>query len=613
MKQGSPENVSDGIKPSLPLESLDSGESEGDLNEALQSVLGHKNGKTLEGEVGGSGCELVRRIVEGINAEVNRSIAQEESSPESEEIESSQKSNSELVRNNLELPSDPDKKDSVATNVESGSPGKLNSIASKIGSLLKVDSKSEYAKRLWGWLETGISTIYPALLGFFSAGVDYIRKIPEVIRTGLEQMQVNGMRAMDTPIYGELIKGLERIVRMNSLELASFCAVITGFVLWLGGGRIIDAKRQKSIQTMCRLGKREKIKEAYRKFLLRLGFSEVAMASLSTYLSYEHIWPWLVENDQWILKLQEQNYGAFYQHEIMPGVSLPAVLAPLVLVGLTVADVRRRILGAIFSSTGAEKGKKVEAVSLQEGEALKLRIPDKVVISEKDKIALRIVGNEIVVYQGDLVVLYGDSGHGKTTLFNILLGEYGLGRKGMRELLKKQKKAGEKGVVSMQGSGVAFSCRGKMCCSEQKSSFGKQPSKSIIRFTGNEFSSFSKKEIFEKVGAKNLIDRQDCSKLSGGETKRLSLAAALATNASIFLFDEPLEGLDDSNKAIILEVIKKLRTQGKTVIVVTHNTKLLKECFLGEDFGLKMSSMVLMSKEEESNGWKYCVAKQVSP
>ncbi|MCO7245078.1 ABC transporter ATP-binding protein [Halomonas sp. Mc5H-6] len=59
--------------------------------------------------------------------------------------------------------------------------------------------------------------------------------------------------------------------------------------------------------------------------------------------------------------------------------------------------------------------------------------------------------------------------------------------------------------------------------------------------------------------------------LSGGQKKRVLLARALAQQASILLLDEPLAGVDPPSEQLILDVLRRERELGKTVIMVTHD------------------------------------------
>jgi len=62
--------------------------------------------------------------------------------------------------------------------------------------------------------------------------------------------------------------------------------------------------------------------------------------------------------------------------------------------------------------------------------------------------------------------------------------------------------------------------------------------------------------------------------LSGGEQQRVCIARALVTNPSILLADEPTGNLDQENGRRVLEIIGRLKKEGMTVIMVTHNPEI---------------------------------------
>jgi manganese/zinc/iron transport system ATP- binding protein len=78
------------------------------------------------------------------------------------------------------------------------------------------------------------------------------------------------------------------------------------------------------------------------------------------------------------------------------------------------------------------------------------------------------------------------------------------------------------------------------------------------------------KEALEKVGMLDFSERQ-ISQLSGGQQQRVFLARALAQQADIYLMDEPLAGVDAATETTIFELLKTLRDEGKTVLVVHHD------------------------------------------
>ena len=77
------------------------------------------------------------------------------------------------------------------------------------------------------------------------------------------------------------------------------------------------------------------------------------------------------------------------------------------------------------------------------------------------------------------------------------------------------------------------------------------------------------KELLEAVGLSEKKDSYPCE-LSGGQQQRVSIARALAMKPDILCFDEPTSALDPELTGEVLKVIKGLRDEGRTMIVVTH-------------------------------------------
>lgn len=77
------------------------------------------------------------------------------------------------------------------------------------------------------------------------------------------------------------------------------------------------------------------------------------------------------------------------------------------------------------------------------------------------------------------------------------------------------------------------------------------------------------RDYLEMVGMENFAHRQ-ISQLSGGQQQRVFLARALIQEADIYLMDEPFVGIDLGTRQVIMDILHKLRDQGKTVCVVHH-------------------------------------------
>jgi putative ABC transport system ATP-binding protein len=80
-------------------------------------------------------------------------------------------------------------------------------------------------------------------------------------------------------------------------------------------------------------------------------------------------------------------------------------------------------------------------------------------------------------------------------------------------------------------------------------------------------------DALELVG---LIDRKNhkANELSGGEAQRVAIARALVNNPKIILADEPTGNLDSVTTQEILEILKALKQQGKTIIMITHDNEI---------------------------------------
>ena len=82
----------------------------------------------------------------------------------------------------------------------------------------------------------------------------------------------------------------------------------------------------------------------------------------------------------------------------------------------------------------------------------------------------------------------------------------------------------------------------------------------------------------DRVGMKDFAQRQ-IGQLSGGQQQRVFLARALAQGADLYVLDEPFAGVDAATEKAIIDVLKALRAEGKTVVVVHHDLATVAEYF----------------------------------
>ena len=86
------------------------------------------------------------------------------------------------------------------------------------------------------------------------------------------------------------------------------------------------------------------------------------------------------------------------------------------------------------------------------------------------------------------------------------------------------------------------------------------------------------KQLLELVGMADRMYHKP-SELSGGQKQRVAIARAMANDAPIILADEPTGALDSKTSRSIMDIFHTLNnTQGKTIVLITHNSDLAAEC-----------------------------------
>lgn len=191
--------------------------------------------------------------------------------------------------------------------------------------------------------------------------------------------------------------------------------------------------------------------------------------------------------------------------------------------------------------------------------------------SEIEVVALQ--GLDLLVKRGELMAIVGNSGSGKSTLLNML---GGLDRPSAGQLFvdgKNLLKFTDKDYVDYKRSTVGFVW--------QNNARNLVPYLTAVQnvelpmlLQGRKKRRERALELLDKVG---LLKRKNSrlDQMSGGEQQRVAIAIALANNPKLLLADEPTGSVDTKTSNVILDIFKELnRTEGLTIVIVTHDVKL---------------------------------------
>ncbi len=185
-------------------------------------------------------------------------------------------------------------------------------------------------------------------------------------------------------------------------------------------------------------------------------------------------------------------------------------------------------------------------------------------VSYRGKPAIRNVS--VVVGQGLRVGLIGPNGAGKSTLLRALVGLL-VPDTGRVELFGRPVREARKLVAYVpQRSEVDWDYP---VVAEEVVLMGRFPHVGWVRRPRPEDRRVAR-ECLRQVGMEALAHRQ-IGQLSGGQQQRVFLARALAQEARLLLLDEPFVGVDAATEEAIYGLLDRLREEGRTVVVATHD------------------------------------------
>lgn len=177
-------------------------------------------------------------------------------------------------------------------------------------------------------------------------------------------------------------------------------------------------------------------------------------------------------------------------------------------------------------------------------------------------------GVSLVIEQGELVVVLGPSGSGKTTLLNLV---------GVLErptagsvVVAGSELAGldEAGRTAFRRARVGFVFQFFNLVSTLTAL---ENVALVLELTGRDEPERRAREALVAVGLAGRLSHFP-GQLSGGEQQRVAIARAVAKQPALLLCDEPTGALDLETGRLVLEELRRVNREGRTVLVVTHNS-----------------------------------------
>lgn len=184
-------------------------------------------------------------------------------------------------------------------------------------------------------------------------------------------------------------------------------------------------------------------------------------------------------------------------------------------------------------------------------------------------------GINLKIKEGEFIAVMGPSGSGKSTSMN-LIGSLDVPTKGEIYLDGENiSHLSESDLAGLRGNKIGFIFQ----------QFNLIPNLTVKEnvMLPMDFQGIPKKEreeIAEDILAKvNLEERMDFypNQLSGGQQQRVAIARALANDPEVILADEPTGNLDTKTGEKVMDFLKALNKEGKTIIMVSHDPELSKE------------------------------------
>lgn len=184
-------------------------------------------------------------------------------------------------------------------------------------------------------------------------------------------------------------------------------------------------------------------------------------------------------------------------------------------------------------------------------------------------------GVSLTIMPGEMVAIIGHSGSGKSTLMNMLGcldtptgGSYYLHNKNVSSLSDNE-------LSDIRNQEIGFIFQGFNLISNLDAA-GNVELPLIYRGVDKKTRRKLALQALQMVGLEERVKHRP-SEMSGGQQQRVAIARAIAARPPLVLADEPTGNLDSKSTQEILEILKSLNREGRTVIIITHDNEIAEQ------------------------------------
>lgn len=180
------------------------------------------------------------------------------------------------------------------------------------------------------------------------------------------------------------------------------------------------------------------------------------------------------------------------------------------------------------------------------------------------------------IKRGELVSIIGKSGSGKSTLLNMIgmLDNYDSGEYWFDNNLINKVSESEAAHYRNKFIGFVFQTFHLI---GTKTAIENVALPLMYKGIAKSTRLIEAEKMLDKVGLGDRIHHLP-NELSGGQKQRVAIARALVTNADLILADEPTGALDSKTSQEIMELLREINREGKTVLIVTHENEIANSC-----------------------------------